>query len=469
MNQVSCLVIGAGPTGLGAAWRLAEIGQTDWLLVDAGNRPGGLAASIRDEKGFVWDFAVHVAHSHYNYFDRLMESLLPDGFYNHERRAWVRLAESWVPYPFQYNFRHLPPGMRAECLEGLLALNNKKRGVNVEGGRAEQLSFRDWIYMSFGEGIAKHFMLPYNEKIWTVNPAEMSASWLGERVPAVDIARVLRNIEKGLDDVAWGPNHTFQFPKQGGTGAIWEALYSRLPVDCRRLQTQVVHIDSNQRVATFADGERIGYEYLVSTMPLPVLADKLNDSMLMEAVRPLRHSHVQVAGIGVYRSIPDEIADKTWIYCPENTAKFYRVTPFSSFSPDHTPSPGSCCSFLCEFASAGSGPLLKANISELAVEGLRNLGIIDIRPDELHVQEMAAEYGYPVPTLERDNILHKILPELEKIGIYSRGRFGGWKYEVANMDHSLMQGVEAINHIMHGAEQLTIYFPSIVNGEKRSQ
>ena len=67
MIKIKFLIIGAGPTGLGAAWRLHERGITDWLLVDQNPYPGGLAASFKGERGFTWDFAVHVAHSHYHY------------------------------------------------------------------------------------------------------------------------------------------------------------------------------------------------------------------------------------------------------------------------------------------------------------------------------------------------------------------------------------------------------------------
>jgi hypothetical protein len=52
--------------------------------------------------------------------------------------------------------------------------------------------------------------------------------------------------------------------------------------------------------------------------------------------------------------------------------------------------------------------------------------------------------------LERDGALKQLLPKLQDMGIYSRGRFGSWKYEVGNQDHSFMLGVEAVNNILHG-------------------
>ena len=76
---------------------------------------------------------------------------------------------------------------------------------------------------------------------------------------------------------------------------------------------------------------------------------------------------------------------------------------------------------------------------------------------------MSSEYGYPIPCLDRDRILTMIQPYLEERNIYSRGRFGGWKYEVGNMDHSLMQGVEWVERMVLGKEECTYTGSRTVN------
>jgi hypothetical protein len=78
-----------------------------------------------------------------------------------------------------------------------------------------------------------------------------------------------------------------------------------------------------------------------------------------------------------------------------------------------------------------------------------------------------ADYSYPIPSVERDRILEKAIPFLESHGIYSRGRFGMWKYEVSNTDHSLMQGVELVNHLLQGEPETTIgmTYASTVDGQ----
>ena len=79
------------------------------------------------------------------------------------------------------------------------------------------------------------------------------------------------------------------------------------------------------------------------------------------------------------------------------------------------------------------------------------------------------EHGYPTPSVGRDEVLTKALPWLKSQGIWSRGRFGAYKYEVANQDHSLMLGVEAADNMLYGSKELTLTHPNIVNSKKNTE
>ena len=120
-ERVNILILGAGPAGLGAAWRLRELGRSDWLCLERDDAPGGLSRSFRDRAGFTWDLGGHIVFSRLERFNRMLEEVLPGGCLEHERRAFIRLAGSFIPYPFQSNLHHLPPAIREECLKGLAA------------------------------------------------------------------------------------------------------------------------------------------------------------------------------------------------------------------------------------------------------------------------------------------------------------------------------------------------------------
>ena len=98
-----------------------------------------------------------------------------------------------------------------------------------------------------------------------------------------------------------------------------------------------------------------------------------------------------------------------------------------------------------------------------SIDGLKEIGLISENANIVSTWKKFLPYGYPTPFIGRDEILETVDRHLKKLGIFSRGRFGGWKYEVSNQDHSLMQGVECINALLLGETEFTYYFPEVVN------
>jgi len=454
------LIIGAGPTGLGAARRLEELGHRDWLLLEKSNRAGGLASSFIDDKGFTWDIGGHVQFSHYEYFDRAMEEALgKDGWLHHERESWVWIRDRFIPYPFQNNIRHLPADDLDKCLDGL------KNLANPDNTKAA--NFRDWILATFGQGIAEVFMLPYNFKVWAFLPEMMNAGWVGERVAVTDLKRVLQNIEQARDDVSWGPNNTFQFPLHGGTGAIWEKCAARLPQQRLQFNTSVTAIDLERREGTTSDGRKLKYDTLISTIPLRELIRVSNQPQFNEsAERGLLYSASNIFGIGLKGSPPEELRKKCWMYFPEDNCPFYRVTVFSNYSPNNVPDITKNWSLMAEVSESPYKPVNQEGLMEEVIEGLLKTRLIGRRKDIVSTWKFRAGYGYPTPGLERDAALERILPFFESKQVYSRGRFGLWKYEVSNQDHSFMQGVEIVERLLNGKPEITARNPNLANSKK---
>jgi hypothetical protein len=114
--------------------------------------------------------------------------------------------------------------------------------------------------------------------------------------------------------------------------------------------------------------------------------------------------------------------------------------------------------------SAKYKPVNLATIVDETIQGAINTKMVKSSDEIVSIYYRRMEYGYPTPSLERDACLSVALPLLkEKYGIWSRGRFGSWKYEVANQDHSCMMGVEAVDNILHGSKEFTLFFPSLAN------
>jgi len=442
------VILGAGPTGLGAAYRLQERGHDDWAIFEASGHVGGLAASVTTDRGFVYDTGGHVMFSGYPYFHALVDRLLGDDFTSIARESWIWMQQRWVPYPFQNNVKFLERESVLECLLGLAA----ERGDAVDAA-----NFGEWMLATFGEGITRLFMRPYNFKVWA-HPAElMSKDWIAERVSVVTLESVLRNVILDRQDSAWGPNNSFKFPLRGGTGGLYERFHPYVDGHLA-LNARATTIDPAARTVRFEDGREERYDVLLSTVPLNRLAGMIADAPgdLMSASEDLSWNSGLFVGVGVAREDPQ---DKCWVYFPEEQAPFYRVTYLSRYSPYMAP-PGHMC-LVTETSHSAHKPVDRATIVDDTIDGLVATGILEEADRGRIVDRTLIDVpmAYPVPTLRRDRALGVMQPWLMDRGIFSRGRFGAWLYEIGNMDHSVMQGVEFVDHVLDGAPE-RVWYPS---------
>jgi len=443
------VIVGAGPVGLGAGYRLQELGHRDWTIYERASHVGGLASSHTDGAGFTYDIGGHVMFSHYEYFDRLVDRMLGDDHTNLMRESWIRMRGRWIPYPLQNNIRHLPADVVLECLNGLIDAARLDPAATV--------SFAEWVEAVFGAGIARHFMRPYNFKVWAHPLEMMSKGWIAERVSVIDLKRVLANVIQGRDELSWGPNNTFKYPLHGGTGGLY-ARFVPYVHDHLRLGREVVEVDVAERRVRFADGGDDRYDTLVSAVPVTELLRMLRPApaALIEESRGLHHSHGLVVGVGVDRPCT---TSKCWTYFPESDCPFYRVTFLSNYSPNIAPPDHTL--LLTETSYSDHKPVDKRTIVDEVVRGLLATGLLEPGDQDRIVatHTFDVEHFYPVPTLSRDGALARIQPYLMAHGIRSRGRFGAWQYEISNMDHSVMQGVETVNDALLGEAETTWKLP----------
>lgn len=321
----------------------------------------------------------------------------------------------------------------------------------------------------------------------------MQCAWLGERVAAPDVKAVTRNVILGKTAGNWGPNATFRFPAHGGTGNIWIQVAKTLPKEKTRFGShgQVESVDANAKTITLKNGQRIKYEKLISTMAVDALTEKMGDKELATLSKGLFYSSTHVIGVGVRGERPERIGDKCWLYFPEDNAPFYRATVFSNYSPNNQPQAskklptqqlangekpkstaaqeGPYWSIMLEVSESSMKPVNTPNLLQDCIKGLVATEMLQPTDEIVSTYHRRFDHGYPTPTLEREGVLKKLLPALEAKGIWSRGRFGSWRYEVGNQDHSFMLGVEAADHIVNGATELTLNYPDFVNGRQNNE
>jgi protoporphyrinogen oxidase len=198
----------------------------------------------------------------------------------------------------------------------------------------------------------------------------------------------------------------------------------------------------------------VGFGAMISTAPLDRLVSTLSDCppALHAAASKLRHSSVYMVGVGYEQPLGD---DKSWMYFPQNHAPFYRATNFAKYSPANVPGGdvGRYSAYMTETSFSDQKPVARDGLEAAVERGLRASGVVAGQPGVVSVHVEAIDYAYPVPTLERDAALATIQPWLMERRIYSRGRFGSWRYEIGNMDHAVKMGVDAARALVQGTDE----------------
>jgi protoporphyrinogen oxidase len=282
---------------------------------------------------------------------------------------------------------------------------------------------------------------------------------MGERVAVPDVERVRRNIRENKDDVSWGPNNRFRFPLRGGTGEIWRSVARLLPADRLRYGARIAAIDLDRQTVRLDDGSTRPFDRLVTSMPLDLLCERCeggDSAALRRAAAALVHSSVHILGIGLRGERPETLRKKCWMYFPESHSPYYRVTVFSNYSPHNAPDGDGYWSLMAEVCESPAKPVDAAKLHDWTLAALRQDQLIGENTEVVSFWRRREEHGYPTPFRGRDEVLAAIVPALEARGVYPRGRFGAWRYEVSNQDHSFMQGVEVVDRLTGEGDEPTI-------------
>ena len=467
------VIIGAGPTGLSTAYHLGA----DAVLLENHNTVGGWCRSIED-KGFTFDYAGHIMFSNDPYVLELYQTLLGDNLHWQNREAWVYSKGVHTRYPFQGALYGLPPKVITECITGAIearygstrqpdttsaAANCRvvsgdvkdlddccadgvvPEGASMSGAPAPlplqsqaPRNFEEFIYKVWGAGIAKHFAVPYNRKLWTVPLAEMETSWLGGRVPLPDLAEI---IEGALEPVArpMGPNARFGYPKKGGFEALMRGF---LPHIKGTIETnaRVVAVAPTDKLLTLADGRRFHYDQLVSTMPLPELVKVMGEhvpAQIQAAAQGLRHISIRCVNLGIAR---ENITDKHWIYYPEDSI-FHRIFVQGNASPDCNPPGG--FGLTCEISYSEHKPLPIDGDALVArcMDDLVKVGLLTSEDKLITSSLVDMPYAYVLYDHSRAENVNRIRNWMARHDIILAGRYSEWEYY--NSDHAFLAGRKA--------------------------
>ena len=432
-DSVRFVILGAGLTGLSAAARLEELGERDYLLIEKEDRPGGWAKT--DWSGdYGADRGIHVLYFRNDDVRRQVEALLAGRWTRHQKKCVVDSGGVRTSFPYHANLYGRPPELIDECLAGLRKASERQR---VSPSPA---TFMEWIQNSYGPGVARHFMVPYNSKMWTVHPDQMTADWMGGFIPPVDIPRSLEGAVLASDSRV-GLNAEFFYP-EAGISALAEEIASRLQ-GAIRYGTTATGIRQHARLIHLSDRSSVSYGTVISTIPLPRLVD-ITDGLPPTAIadaRSLMSLDLVLLDIGVRKPCDD---GEHWAYLPDDDVLAYRLNAVHNLTERMSPSGHGL--YIVEIAHSPCRPLPRTSIKERVLADLLRLGWLRSENDVTFVRERHLPCAYAVPLIGSSQRAASVRTSLEALEVHSIGRYGEWKY--SNMEDAILDGRAAADRLL---------------------
>lgn len=426
-TNAEVVILGAGPAGISAALTLGS----QAVILERRSDIGGLSGSM-EINGAIFDIGSHSFHTPHPEVKELVYNNLE--MYEQKREARCYSHGTLISYPFQKHFRQLEDrSVIEECEQGLRGVNRAQVATN----------FEEYLQNKFGWGIAKHFLFPYNRKLWKKDLQQLSAKWANQRVAAPE------GVQEQFDSHG-GERKPLQddtmvaYPARGGFGEIAKAMIQR--VEKLLLGVNVWRVDPNNKKLMTENGEVFHWQRLISTIPINDLLrviDNVPASLRKDAGR-LEYLSLKLVFVVIGCPVKTEI-QRIYLAQPDLPAHKIVINNNSSDYLRSLKRHG----ITGEISYSSEEPFPYDNIEDQFVKLLIHLNLIQNTGEIISASTLDVNYAYPIPTLDRERIVIRLKEWLEARNIYSIGRFGEWDY--INSDEAIHRGVTRARSIT-GAE-----------------
>ena len=411
-------IIGAGLTGLTLGSLIA-----DCEIIEKNSECGGLCQSL-EEDGFTFDWGgSHIIFSKDQGVLNVMLAKLGDNIVKRRRNTKILYKGNYVKYPFENGLSDLPLQDNFECLTGFIEalINNNKRQPG---------NFKEWLYSTFGKGMAEKYLIPYNEKIWNYDTSEMSTVWVDGRVPKPPVEDIIKS-SLGIATEGYTHQLNFYYPREGGINALIRSLeHESRDKIIRNFDVNSISRENNRWIVSNGI-ERRSYDKIIATQPIFDVVRSIKDvpAEIYNALDELKYNSLITVMLGLD---VEHLNDFSWLYIPDGDCLAHRVAFPSNYSKGVAPEGKSAV--LAEITYNRCDPIDRLTDDEIitrTVEELHKKRIID-KNTVCFTRAKRTRYAYVISDLNYERNTEVIKRFLSRTGIHLVGRFAEFKY--LNMD-----------------------------------
>ena len=418
-------ILGGGLSGLTLARLLQEQGE-EVVVLEAEMGYGGLCQSKTDQ-GFTFDTGgSHIIFSRDGEVLAFMRRMIAGNEQRNNRTTKIFYKQQFVKYPFENGLSDLPQEDRFFCINEFI-----KTLIAVEKGEIPApVNFREWIYYTFGNGIAECYMIPYNEKIWKYPTDKMSLHWVDGRIPRPPVEDIIKSAI-GIETEGYTHQAVFSYPLDGGIKALVRAI-ARPIEPCIKTGFRVTSITKSGGIWQISNGdERIQADQCICTMPVQHLMSSLDGvpREVKNAADALKYNSLVCVNIGINASVPGI----SWLYVPDPAVGRTNRISFPSGYSRHG-APDGCSAILAEITHQPGDDVADMSDDELISEVVDMLQSMQIlHNDQIVCSSVERQpYAYVVYDLNYQKNIAIVKEYCKEIGIPLVGRFA--QFEYLNMD-----------------------------------
>jgi protoporphyrinogen oxidase len=407
MMRTKILILGGGPAGLTVANKLKEKGENDFYLLEKENVAGGLCRSTIVD-GFPFDIGGgHFLDVRRPKVNEFLFRFLPENEWNlFNRDSRIVIGDNVINHPIEANIWQMKIEDQVEYLKSIAVA-----GCNL--GLEMPEKFIDWIYWKLGERVATDYMIPYNQKIFSKELNQLGTYWL-EKLPNVSFEETLLSC---LNKKAYGkqPGHAqFYYPKKYGYGELWLRMADNIKEHIIYNET-VDSLDLETRTVTTKNNNKYQADLIITTIPWMEFTNihGMPDE-IVQSIQKLKYSSIQTEYVEENLN-----TDAHWIYYPNLDLSYHRILVRHNF---------------CENSK---GYWTETNSERILENHSNNYKYLN-------------KYAYPLNTIEKPDIMKKLLSYCKDKKVYGLGRWG--EHQHYNSDVTVDLAMTLVDEIMRGED-----------------
>lgn len=443
------IILGAGPSGLGAAYQLSARKLAKVTVLEQSDKVGGNAGSFECE-GLILDYGSHRLHSSCD--PKILEdlkSLIGNDLLLRPRHGRIRIQNTWIHFPLK------PADMVLKMKPGFLFGVIRDAVLKLIEGRPksghDEDTFASVLESQLGRTAYEGFYFPYARKIWGLEPDKISGIQAKRRVSANSAGKIIKKIMSAMYKSKINSKNYFYYPRSG-YGQISEAICDAAlkhgaevkfgskvkEVRLKNNKVRTVSYENNSAECT------IDADYVWSTIPI---------SLLVRSLRPAPPDEITLAAARIkFRSMvliylileQDRFSEYDAHYFPESDIPITRLSEPKNYGDAGEPAglTALCAELPCDVTD-DYWRMSNEELGRVVLNSLETAKIpVTSRVRSVEVRRISN--AYPIYEIGYEEFLESMDHHIEGIeNLLTFGRQGLFAHD--NTHHALYMAYSAAN------------------------